>query len=125
MTPYQKVDLLRAACCVAGIDGEISPAEKKLIDQLAGEIGVGQASIEAMLDRAKRDPNFYQQQFRILHEDPKKSLVTLIEVAMADKKLAAGEIDVLRGLSKNLQVSDQVFDELIEKVQAMMKPDVS
>ena len=40
-----KVELLRAACCVAGIDGEIDEAEFAVLKKLADDVGVGDASL--------------------------------------------------------------------------------
>ncbi len=116
MNPEQRVEILRAACCVAGIDGETSPNEKKLIDKLARGVGCGTASVEAMVARAKRDPNFYQQQFKVLKEDPKETLVELIQVAMADGVVSEVERDVLKKIAANLNLSEDVFDQLMVKV---------
>lgn len=35
MNPMQEVEVLLAACCVAGIDGEITAGELLMINQLA------------------------------------------------------------------------------------------
>jgi len=39
----RRVEVLRAACAVAGIDGAPSEAERKVIDKLAADVGVGRA----------------------------------------------------------------------------------
>ena len=64
-----KVELLRAACCMAGLDGTIGDAELAIIQKLATDAGVGAASLKAMMDRAKSDPSYYEQQFRFLRGD--------------------------------------------------------
>ncbi len=107
-----------------GSDGETSPAEKQLIDRLAEEVGCGTASVNAMIARAQSDPNFHQQQFSILKDDPQKTMAALIEVAMADKKLAAEEVSVLRGIAENLGIAEPIVDELITKVGAMLDREV-
>lgn len=113
MTPMEKVDLLRAACCVAGIDGKVEEPERAVIERLASEVGVGQASMNAMIDRGVRDPDFYKMQFRILKADPEKSMSVLLEVALADGKITDAETHVLRGLSEKLNVPGEVFDKLM------------
>lgn len=120
MTPLQKVDLLRAACCVAGCDSETTAAERQLIDRLAKDIGVGAASVNAMIARAQTDPEFHRLQFQVMKKDPSQTMAILLEVAMADGKLTNAEINVLRGLSSNLEVTPAVFDELLSKIAAML-----
>ena len=122
MTPLQKVDLLRAACCVAGCDSETTTAERQLIDRLAKAVGVGTASVNAMIARAQSDPEFHRLQFQVMKSDSSQTMAILLEVALADGKLSAAEINVLRGLSENLGVSPAVFDELLSKISAMLPP---
>ena len=120
MTPMQKVDVLRAACCVAGIDGQTNEAERKVIDKLAAEVGVGQASLQAMVERGATDPSFHEEQFRVLKADPQQAMAALLEVAMADGKITQNEAEVLRALSEKLNVPEDVFDQLLASVSKMM-----
>ena len=121
MTPMQKVDILRAACCVAGIDGQTTDAEKAVINKLASDAGVGRASVEAMIDRGSTDPEFCKEQFCILKEDPQESMAALLEVAMADGTLSDAEAQVLRSLAEQLSIPPDVFDQLISKVSKMLE----
>ncbi|MEM9943175.1 MAG: hypothetical protein AAF939_16550 [Planctomycetota bacterium] len=119
MNPMLKVDVLRAACCVAGIEGNVGEAEKAVLERLADEVGVGEASLQAMINRAQTDPDFHKEQFRVLKAEPKETMAILLEVAIADKKFTASECDVLRALSKKLDVSDEIFDQLVERVRQL------
>ncbi|MEL7499684.1 MAG: hypothetical protein AAFN77_18920 [Planctomycetota bacterium] len=119
MTPMEKVDLLRAACCVAGIDGNTGDPEFAIINRLASEVGVGQASVQAMIERGVEDPTFHQEQFRVLKADPQQSMAVLLEVALADGKITDGETGVLRALSQKLNVPGNVFDQLLANVKGM------
>lgn len=121
MTPMAKVDILRAACCVAGIDGEVTDAERTVLNKLAEEVGVGSASLEAMIARGVSDPNFHQEQFRVLKVDPQTSMAALLEVAMADGAFREEEQRVLKALSLKIGVSDEVYDQLISQVTTMLK----
>ncbi len=112
MTPMQRLDLLKAACCVAGVDGK-GPPEEKIVDRLAREIGVGDASLNAMMSRAERDPDFCKDQFRILKEEPAECMGLLLQVALADGVLSDEEILVLEKLSSQLGIAPNVFDNLI------------
>ena len=120
MTPTQKIDLLRAACCVAGVDGDASDAEMKVIDKLVRETGVGKASLQAMIDRSIKDHDFYKEQFRILKANPGESITYLLQVAMADGKLTDGEIHILEKLSQSLNISAEDFQKLISQVTEML-----
>lgn len=119
MNPMFKVELLRAACCVAGIDGEIDEAEFAVLKKLADDVGVGDASLSAMMNRAKSDPDFYQEQFRVLKADPKESMAVLLQVALADRNVVDGEKVVLAKLGERLGVTQAIFDELMSRVQQM------
>lgn len=123
MTPMQKVDILRAACCVAGIDGDISDAERTVIQKLASEVGVGKASMEAMISRGLSDKKFHEEQFRVLKSEPQQSMAALLEVAMADGGISDGETQVLKSLSQKLDISPEVFQQLIINVEKMLRGD--
>lgn len=120
MTPMQRVEVLRAACCVAGIQGDVSEQEKSLLDKIAREVGVGKASLTAMIERATSDHSFHEQQFKILKEDPQQCLATVLEVALADGNVSDEEQTVLRSLADNLNVPTNVFDDLMNKVEKML-----
>jgi uncharacterized tellurite resistance protein B-like protein len=117
MTPAQRIDLLRAACCIANADGTASESEMVLVQKLIKEVGVGRASVDAMMARAKIDPTFCEDQFKILKSDPSESMLVLLQVAMADGKLTEEEIRVLQSLANNLEVPADVFDKLIAQVK--------
>lgn len=117
MTPMQRVDLLKAACCVAGADG-VSTSEISIVDKLANDIGVGKASLDAMLARAARDPDFYREQFKILKEEPNHCMNTLMQVALADGSITENETKVLGNLANQLGMEPAVFSELLEEAKS-------
>ena len=119
MTPTQKVEVLRACCCVAGANGSSGDQENVIVKRLAGEVGVGRASLNAMIDRAETDPEFYKEQFRVLKGEPQETMVLLLQVAMADGVIEESEIKVLRALATNLEVPTPVFDQLLAKAIAI------
>ena len=112
MDPSTKVEVLRACCCVAGADGKCSEAEMALLQRMAKEIGVGQASLEAMINRGESDESFYQQHFQILKAEPSQALAILFQVAGADGVLVDDEVEVLNGLANNLGVPPEIFDQV-------------
>ncbi len=108
-----KVEILRAACCIAGLDGGVCQDELNLLRRLAADIGVGQASLDAMINRAESDRDFYQELFRYLSSEPDETLKILFRIAIADRDLNTNESVVLHDFAKRLGVSDERYDELL------------
>jgi tellurite resistance protein len=121
LTPDQKVDVLRAACCVAGIDTNTTSQERALIDKLAKGVGCGTASVNAMIARAQSDSEFHRQQFTVLKADPQETIAILIEVAMADGGISDSERIVLKEMAESLEIPAVVFDQLMTKVSSMLE----
>lgn len=117
----QQVEVLRAACCVAGIDGHVAAAERRILRRLADEIGVGDASLTAMIERAENDKAFYAQQFKILKADPKQSMQLLFRVAVADGKLRKTEAVVVLRLAERLGVRRDTFDRWLAEAIDYLK----
>ena len=108
----KQVEILCAACCVAGLDGEICERERPLLEQMAHEAGVGPVSLEAMIERATDEPNYYQEQLCIARSDPDTILTTLFRIAMADHELALEERVILQHFADKLGMSRQRFDQI-------------
>jgi tellurite resistance protein len=117
----KQVALLRAACCVAGVDGHASEAEQKVLQRLATEAGVGAASLTAMIELAETDKHFYEDQFRVLQADPQEAMQILFRVSLADGSLLKDEALVLKRLSKKLQVPPAQFDAWLQQTLAFLK----
>lgn len=109
----QGVEVLRAACCVAGIDGEVCDHEHPLLQRLADAAGVGSVSLNAMIDRAKSDPSFFEQQFEIFKTDPEDTMKMLFRIAIADGVLARSERVVLQHFATKLGMTEDRYDELL------------
>lgn len=111
----RQVELLRAACCVAGVDGHTSDSERRALERFASEIGVGSASLNAMIDCAESDKDFYSDQFRVVKAEPKKTMQQLFQIAILDGKLRTDEALVLKRLSRRLAVPDAQFDSWLKQ----------
>ena len=83
-------------------------------------MGVGQASLTAMTERSESDPQFYEQQFKILKTDPKQTMAILMQTALVDGKLDPAEHRVLGGLAKNLGVPNDVFEQILHASTRML-----
>ena len=117
----RRVEILRAACCVAGADNQIAPSESPLLARLAEEAGVGLASLEAMIERATQHEDFYREQFRVLSAEPKTTMTLLFRIAVADKHLDPQEVKVLRFLGSQLGVSAERFDRWLQQAKEFLQ----
>jgi len=116
-----QVEVLRAACCVAGLDSHINADERAFIDKLAVGAGVGPASLAAMLDRASEDQEFYQEQFGYLSADPDSAIKTLFLVAMADHELTVDERVILQHFADVLGMTQDRFDKILRSAERQME----
>jgi len=117
----KEVEILRAACAVAGLDQRISPEERKVLQMLADRIGVGEMSLNAMMARATKDQAFFQEMFTILRHDPEETMKTMVAVAMADGELIENERVVLHHFSGLLGLSEARFEVLIQAAEEYCK----
>lgn len=109
----KQVEVLRAACCVAGLDQNVDENERAVLERLAGRIGVGKPSLDAMIDRAERDRSFFEQQFRVLKADADSAMEVMFEVALADGRLDLEQRVVLHHFATLLGMSDERYDRLL------------
>ena len=111
----RQVDLLRAACCIAGADGETSEPERRILQRLADESGIGAASLSAMIECAETDERFLETQFRVAVANPGEALRLLFKMAIVDGRLRKEESAMLKRLSKRLGVQPDRFDAWLKQ----------
>lgn len=117
----REVELLRAACCIAGLDGDVDVSEHPHLRKLADNAGVGAASLTAMVNRAEADRNFYKEQFAIIKMDAERSMKALFAVAMSDGVLSTEQRVILHHFAEKLGMDQQRFDELLTEAEAQVK----
>lgn len=121
MEGMKKVEILRAACCVAGIDGETTDDERRILEVLAADAGVGSASLNAMIARAESDQAFYKEQFRALKSDPQETMQLLFSVSLVDGRLGSREREVMWRLACRLDVTQEQFDKWVAQAANYLK----
>ncbi|MFW6059198.1 MAG: hypothetical protein ACODAQ_03400 [Phycisphaeraceae bacterium] len=109
---YTEVEILRAACCIAALDNEVCEKEQAILEKLRDRLGVGRVSFQAMLDRARSDHNFYEEQFKIAQVDADHAIKTLTVLAMADHQITLNERVVLQHFAATLGMDQQRFDQI-------------
>lgn len=113
MTPAEEVEILRACCCVTGADRKTTPEERVALEGLAKKIGVGRASLDAMIERGESDPEFHERQFAILKSEPTQTMAILLKIALSDQEIDADEVRVIQSLGDNLGVSREIVGQLV------------
>ena len=116
MTAMAKVEVLRAACCVAGADGKVDDSERNLLVELADRVGVGEASLNAMILRAETEKDFYEKQFQVLKSDPDATMRTLIRVAGDNRKIDPSEVEMLRHFASRLGMPEDRYSSVAQSV---------
>lgn len=119
------VEVLRAACCIAGIDQQISEPEMKVLVEMADVVGVGRASLTAMINRARADPDFYKEQFKMTQKDPDKAIVALVRVALADGRLGTRETQLITLFARKVGLAQTRIDQLLAAAVAQSTSDAS
>ncbi|MEX2671624.1 MAG: hypothetical protein WD294_05885 [Phycisphaeraceae bacterium] len=119
--PRSQVELLRAACCVAGLDRAVDEKERVLLEALAEEAGVGRASLEAMINRAESDSNFYHEMFETLHRDPEGAMKAMFAVAVANDDITLEQRVILQHFADKLGVSRERCDELLHAAEKQVR----
>ncbi len=108
-----ELEILKAACCVAGLDGEISEREKQALKVLVKRAGVGQASFDAMMDVAIEDDDYFKKQLDLLMGDVDQTNKMLFQIAVADGQLGTNERIVLNYFADKLEMSPERFDQIL------------
>jgi len=117
MSVMDDVAILRAACCVAGLDQRIDQREQRMLERLADKAGVGRTSLEAMIERAVEDQSFYKEQFQLITTDPDTTIKTLLCVAIADRELTIDERVILQHFADVLGMSEKRYEQLVKAAQ--------
>lgn len=118
--PMYDLQILRAACCIAGLDGEVCERERNFLERLRDKAGVGARSFEAMLDMAKSDPRFYEDQMDIIRRDHEEAIRTLFAVATIDGDFSEKEQKILRFFAGKVGLSDEMYDRIVAEETAKL-----
>ena len=116
-----ELQILRAACCVAGLDGEIDEREREALKVLVDRAGVGKASFEAMLEMAIEKEDYFSQQLDFLRGDVDRTIKTLFRIAVVDGKLGDNERVVMRYFADKLGMAEPRFEQILEAAERESK----
>ena len=111
------LEILKAACCVAGLDGTIDDRERDLVRALAIRAGVGAVSLQAMLDQAREEPERFEQHLRFMTANKDDVMKVLFRVAVADGRLGPEERVVLDFFADRIGMAQERFDALLRAAE--------
>ncbi|MHC5114800.1 MAG: TerB family tellurite resistance protein [Planctomycetota bacterium] len=112
-----QLEILRAACCVAGLDQTIDDRERQLAQVLAKRAGVGAVSLRAMLDQAREEPERFDEYLQFLRANKDDAMKTLFQVAVVDGQLRPEERVVLDFFAQRIGIEPSRFDALLRAAE--------
>lgn len=114
MRNIEELELLKAALAVAVADGEIRRSEMGVVEGLAIRLGVGRASLEAMLEAAQRDESMADNILIRSKERARKALQMLVAQARIDGEISAAERSVIVRIATSLNLAGDEFQSIYE-----------
>lgn len=109
------LELLRAAVCVAGFDGTVDEAELAVVQELVERVGVGRASLKAMVELSCKDKNLYKNQLRLAQPNPQAALNFLVKVARADGDITPDERILVTHFGDKMGMTPADVDATIDR----------
>ncbi len=108
------VEVLKAVCCVAGTDSDVTVEELQLLGNLAESAGLERKPVEILIEKATNDEDFRQRQIDVVMDDIDGAMSTLIRLTRQGGSLDKGHVVMLLWrVATNLQMSPERFDELL------------
>ena len=105
MRNIEDLELLKAALAVAVADGEIRRSEMGVVEGLAMRLGVGRASLEAMLEAAQKDNSTADNILIRSKERARRALELLVAQARIDGEISAEERNVIVRIATSLNLA--------------------
>lgn len=112
MNDMEQLELLKAALAVAVADGQLKRSELGVVRGLALRVGLGEASLQAMMEAAKQDPHFGNNILMRSSNSARLALELLVAEARIDGEISDEERALLIRLAERLEVSGEEFTEL-------------
>ena len=112
----ETLEILKAACCVAGIDGEICDREHPLLKRMARAAGVDTDWLNTTLERALNDPLYFERQFHLLKADPEQTIRTLIEIATVDTHFSLPERIIVQHFADKIGMDRERYEAILAEM---------
>jgi tellurite resistance protein len=110
----EDLEVLKAAMSVAVADGRISRSEMGVLKGLAARLGVGGASLDAMLEAAREDDSQADNILIRSKERARAALELLVAEARIDGDISFEERDVIVRIAASLKIVGDEFQSVYE-----------
>ena len=104
--------IVRAACCLAAVDAEVSDEEIHVLKRLAQG-----TDIDTFLGEAMRSPAFLAKQLECVVDDPNGAMEVLLAVAAADGMISDGEMLLIKQFADRFQINPEGLRRLRRAAQ--------
>jgi len=111
----EHVEILRAAVVLAVADGKITSSEQGLLRGLAGRVGIGNASLDALIERAQMDATLRDELFQRSMSDPNLTFELLAAAARLDGEISQEERELLIHMMDKLKIPTAQFSEIYRR----------
>lgn len=115
------LEILKAACCVAGVDGRIDDGEREALAILAKQAGVGQASFNAMIEMAVENKDFFKENLALLKDDAERTIRVMGAVAVGEDGIRPQERELVESFAEKLGMEKSRCDALLAEVEQEAK----
>ncbi len=109
------LELLKALVVLAAADDVIAKSERGLLERLCVRVGVGRASLDAMIERAMSDHTCRQELFIRTTAKPELAMELLVAAARIDGEIDERERAVLVDVMGKLKIPVDRFSELYQR----------
>ena len=104
-------DVLKAACCLAGTDSEVTVEELVLLKRLVGSAGL---NFDALIAKASRDDDFRQNRIETVTGAPDDAMERLIRLVREGGSIEQGHMTILLWrVGTKIGLSPERFEQLL------------
>jgi len=112
MDDLEKLELVKAALAVAAADGEIRRSEMGVVMGLAARVGLGQASLDAMLASAERGDSLAYDIVMRSEKSARTALELLVAEARIDGEITEKERGLIAWIGTRLGIKGDAFQSV-------------
>jgi len=108
----EELEVLNAVLALAMADGRMSKGEKGIVRGLAARVGVGEVSLNAMIQRAKSDPEMLRDFHIGSPAKARQALELLVAQARIDGEISDAERGLLVTIGQRLGIDTEEFGRI-------------
>ncbi len=115
MSISEQLEILRGLVVLTAADGRITAGERGILEKLASRVGVGSASLQAMIERASGDISMRDDLFHRTMSNPEQVMELLVATARIDGEISEEERELLVHMMGKLNISTDRFSDVYQR----------